>query len=87
LPQFFYLFDPSMAFGWVIALFAGAVILTWLYNSTSGSILMAAIWHGCFNFTTASNADIGILPALLSLIVIVWAVVVIVLYKPKQHMS
>lgn len=30
LPQFFFLFDPSIAIGWLIGLFAGAVVLTWL---------------------------------------------------------
>ena len=87
LPQFFYLFDPSMAFGWAIGLFAGAVVLTWLYNSSPDSILMVAIWHGCFNFVTASTADTGFLPAVVSIIVIVWAIVVIVRFKSKHLMS
>jgi len=87
LPQFFYLFDPSIAVGWVIGLFAGAVILTWLYNSANDSILMVAIWHACFNFMTASKTEVGILPAVLSVIVIVWAVIVIIRYKPKYLMS
>jgi uncharacterized protein len=87
LPQFFYLFEPGMAIGWVIGLYAGAVILTWLYNSAKDSILMVAIWHGCFNFMTASQADTGALPAVLSAIVIVWAVFVIVRYKPKHLMA
>jgi membrane protease YdiL (CAAX protease family) len=87
LPQFFYLFDPSMVVGWVIGLFAGAVVLTWLYNSSPDSILMVAVWHACFNFMTASTADIGILPAVLSTLVILWAVTVIVRTKPKNLMS
>ena len=87
LPQFFYLFDPTMAVGWVIGLFAGAVILTWLYNSANNSILMVAIWHACFNFMTASQTDTGILPVVLSTIIIVWAVSVIIRYKPKYLMS
>jgi membrane protease YdiL (CAAX protease family) len=87
LPQFFYLFDPSMAVGWLIGLFAGSVILTWLYNSTKNSILMVAIWHGCFNFITASKAEVGFLPAVVSMIVILWAVFVIIRYKPKYLMS
>ena len=86
-PQFFYLFDPSMVVGWLVGLFAGAVILTWLYNSSPDNILPVAIWHGCFNFMTASTADIGMLPAVLSAFVIVWAVFVIVRYKPKNLMS
>lgn len=87
LPQFFYLFDPSMAVGWLIGLFAGAVVLTWLYNSSSDNILPVAIWHGCFNFMTASTAEVGILPAVMSTIVIVWAVLVIIFAKSKSLMS
>ena len=87
LPLFFYIFDPSSAIGWVFGLFAGAVILTWLYNSANDSIFMVAIWHGCFNFMIASIADIGILPAVLSMIVMGWAVFVIVRHKPKNLMS
>ena len=87
LPQFFYLFDPSMAVGWLIGLFAGAVVLTWLYNSSPDNILPVAIWHGCFNFMTASTAEVGILPAVMSTIVIAWAVVVIILAKPKSLIS
>jgi len=87
LPQFFYVLDPSIAVGWVIGLFAVSVILTWLYNSAQNSILMVAIWHGCFNFMTASKADIGILPAVMTALVIIWAVVVIIVTKPKYLMS
>ncbi len=87
LPQFFYLFDPSMAVGWGIGLFAGAVVLTWLYNSSPDSILMTAIWHGCFNFITASTTDVVILQVVMSVIVIIWAVYVIVRHKPKNLMS
>lgn len=87
LPQFFYQFEPSMAAGWLIGLFAGSVLLTWLYNSTQGSILMVAIWHGCFNFMTATTAATGTLPAVMSMIVILWALIVIIRYKPKHLMS
>jgi hypothetical protein len=48
-----------------VGLIAGSVFLTWLYNSSSDSLLMAAIWHGSFLFVTASNTPAGILPYLL----------------------
>jgi len=75
LPQYFYLFDPAIAIGWLIGLFAGAIVFTWLLNSSNGSILIVAIWHGCFNFMTASNAGNGILAAVVSTVFMVWAVV------------
>lgn len=84
LPQFFYLFNPSIAVGWGIGLFAGAIVFTWLLNSTEGSILLVAIWHGCINYISASNAGDGVLAAVISTIVMIWAVVVIFLYKPKN---
>ena len=84
LPQYFYLFDPAIAIGWLIGLFAGAIVFTWLLNSSNGSILIVAIWHACFNFMTASNAGNGILAAVVSTVVMVWAVVVIVWFKPKN---
>lgn len=87
LPQFFYIFDFSMFLGWLIGLMAGAVVLTWLYNSAIDSIPVAAIWHGCFNFITASTADTGYLPAVLSMIVILWAVYVIIRTGPKHLIS
>jgi uncharacterized protein len=84
LPQFFYLFDPAIAFGWVIGLFAGAIVFTWLFNSSGSSILILAVWHGCFNFISATDAGNGILAAVVSTIVMVWAVVIVVVFKPKN---
>ena len=81
LPQFFYLFDSSIAIGWGIGLYAGAIVFTWLLNSAEGSILIVAIWHGCFNYISASNAGDGLLAAIISTIVMIWAVVVVFLYK------
>jgi len=86
LPQFFYLFDPAIAPGWVLGLFAGALVFTWLFNSTGGSVLVLAVAHGCFNFISASNAGSGVLAAVISTVVMVWAVVVVLLYRPK-HLS
>jgi membrane protease YdiL (CAAX protease family) len=87
LPMFFYLYEPSMAFGWLFGLFAGAIFLTWLYNSANDSILIVAVWHACFNLVTGSTADTGALPAVLSVIVMLLAVIVVLVYKPKNLMA
>lgn len=85
LPMFFYSYDLSIVPGFLIGLLAGAITLTWLYNSTSGSILMVAMWHGIFNFTTACiTCKTGIIAAAISTMVMVWSVLVVVLFKPAM---
>jgi hypothetical protein len=56
-----------------------------LYNSTGGSILILAIWHGSFNFVTAcSVCKTGVSSAVVSTLVMVWAVLVVLIYKPAK---
>lgn len=56
LPQFFYVFELSWgAIGWALGLYAGAIVLTWMHNSTKNSLVTVTLWHGAFNFMTASR--------------------------------
>jgi membrane protease YdiL (CAAX protease family) len=85
LPLFFYLYNVSILPGFLFGLLAGAITFTWLYNSTQGSILMVAIWHGAFNFTTACVDCKTALPTqLISILVMVWAVIVVLHFKPAK---
>lgn len=87
LPMFFYTYDPSIISGMLIGLMAGSITFTWLYNGTSGSILIVAIWHGLFDYTTAcSSCQTGLIAAVISTLVMIWAVVVVILFKPV-HLS
>jgi membrane protease YdiL (CAAX protease family) len=54
-PFFFYryTFGPASLLGFLLSLLAGAVWLTYLYNSTGGSVLITMTWHGLFNVVTA----------------------------------
>jgi len=62
LPAFFY-HETYLNMEWVllpgmlIGLLFGGVLLTWLYNSTGGSILLVAIWHALFDLFSASKAS------------------------------
>lgn len=61
--------------GFVFGVLCGAVVFTWLYNGTGGSVLMVALWHGIFDLLTASAASQGLITILMSALVIVWALV------------
>ena len=74
-PQLFYNF-PGMdlfgAMGFLLGMFAGAVLLTGLYNSTGGSILMVALWHGTYNSTVAGAE--GFVPIIVTVCIVFVAV-------------
>jgi pimeloyl-ACP methyl ester carboxylesterase len=60
-----------------VSLLAGAIVLTWLYNRSGGSVLAAVLWHASFNFVTSSPNAGGFVAAATSTLVMVWAVAVV----------
>jgi len=89
LPAFFYLpnymkmgiaFFPAFALG----VFSGAILFTWLFNSAKGSVFMAILWHGAFNFVTASKAGEGVAAIITSNLIIVWAILIVLICKPRN---
>jgi uncharacterized protein len=89
LPRFFY-FDGFMDQGFsamplfALQLLVLAILLTWLYNSGRGSILAAALFHSGFNFFLASPAAVGQMTIIIRGLMIVWAIAVIVAFKPTN---
>lgn len=80
LPMFFYRFEFGLGqlLGFFIALFAGAIWLTWLYNRTGGSILMVALWHAIWNIVNIFGLPISDdLVAIMSAFVMITAVVLV----------
>jgi membrane protease YdiL (CAAX protease family) len=63
---------PMMGLG----LIAGAMILTWLYVGSGGSIWIVALWHLTYNVASASSAGRGAAGSIVYAAIIVWALVV-----------
>lgn len=88
LPAFFYK-DTYVAMGLVaglplllLAILAASIIFTWLYNSTRGSLLMVILFHSLFDLLSVSTAGGDNAPAIMSAGVMIWAVLIIILFKP-----
>lgn len=63
---------PMMGLG----LIAGAMILTWLYVGSGGSIWIVALWHLTYNFASASSAGRGAAGMMVYAAILVWAIAV-----------
>lgn len=87
-PAFFYLDTLQSLGGWIIlpgfvvGVLFGAVLLTWLYNGSGGSILMVAVWHALFDLLTASQMGQDVIPIVTTAGVIAWALLVANVEKP-----
>lgn len=85
VPSFFYLHTATSIgtlIGFLLGVLAGAIFLTWLYNSSGGSVLIVAVWHGLFDYVTAcTECKAGPVAATMSTLVMVWAVCVVLFFK------
>lgn len=85
LPMFFYR-DTYIQMGIMgfpmlaISLLFAAMIFTWLYNSTNGSLFIVIIFHAVFNWLTSNEAGGSFAGIMLSIAVILWA-----LYIPRRY--
>lgn len=83
IPQFFIIesyreFGPVEFVGMFLGLTCGAVILTWLYNRSGGSLLLVIVWHGVYNFVGATEAAVGPLAATITTLIMVHGVTLVV---------
>jgi membrane protease YdiL (CAAX protease family) len=66
-----------------IGLVCGSIFLAWLYRATGGSVLMVAMWHGTYNLVSATAAAHGLVAAVVTTGVMMWAVLIVVVEVRK----
>ncbi len=70
-------FTAGQVAGWLTGIVAGSILLTWLYRGSGGSIVLVAVWHTVFNFTSsATPATAGPAAAIVTTLVILAAVAI-----------
>ena len=67
--------------GWYFSILLGSVLLTWLYNSTWGSILIVAVFHGTLDVVFNSPVS-GDLATIMGMLITIWGIAVIRVYQP-----
>ena len=63
--------------GYLISITMGSILLSWMYRGSGRSILVVALWHGLFDFVSASPIAEGVGNTLISSVVIVWVIVIL----------
>jgi membrane protease YdiL (CAAX protease family) len=83
-----YPFGVVSLVGFLFGLLAGAVWLTYLYNSTGGSALITMVWHSLFNVVNAI-ALVALPPAaaVMSVLAILLGLAALVIGKPSRLSS
>src|SRR5829696_7269697 len=82
---------PTLSAGFVVSVIALSVVLTWVYNSTGGSLLFVVLLHATYNLPiTLAIDDLGsraTVPVLLYFGLLVVAAIVVVIVAGPKHLS
>ena len=69
---------PLIIGGFGLGICAGAIVLSRIAQRTAGSVLAAALWHALYNMTSATAASRGVIAAVTTTCVMVWATVLLI---------
>jgi uncharacterized protein len=88
LPLFFYRpgytsMDAIGIVGWFFSLLTGAVLLTWLYNESQGSILVVAIFHATVDVAFTSSVSSPTVVNAAGALITLWGIIVLVAAGPR----
>lgn len=70
--------------GWFFSLLTGRVLLSWLLNSTCGSILVCALFHATIDVAFVSDFASADRTAYLGMLITVWGVITVIVFGSKN---
>jgi membrane protease YdiL (CAAX protease family) len=69
---------PTLVGGFGLGICAGALVMSRIAQRTNGSVLAAALWHAGYNMTSATAASRGVIAAVTTTAVMMWALALLV---------
>lgn len=69
--------------GWLLSLLTGAVLLTWLYNESRGSLLVVALFHATVDVAFTSDLSSELVVNAAGALITLWGVAVLVVAGPR----
>ena len=69
--------------GWLASLFTGAVLLTWLFNASRGSLLVVSLFHAAIDIVFTSDVASPMTVTAAGALVTVWGLAVLALAGPR----
>jgi uncharacterized protein len=76
--------DVAGIVGFFMSLLMGAIVLTWLYNSTKGSLLIVVIFHAMIELMFMSANITVKMSSYLGATIMIAAILIIVIAKPHN---
>ena len=76
--------DAGGIVGWLFSLFTGAVLLTWLYNGSRGSILVVALFHATVDVAFTSAVATPPVVNAAGMLITFWGIVVLLVAGPRR---
>jgi hypothetical protein len=69
---------PMIIGGFGLGICAGSIVLSRIAQRTDGSVLAAALWHALYNMTSATAASRGVIAAVTTTCVMLWATALLI---------
>ena len=73
----------SSAAGWFVSLVAGAILLTWLYNESRGSLLVVALFHAAIDVVFTSEVSSEFVTSATGALITTCALAVLIAAGPR----
>lgn len=76
--------DMAGIMGWFLSLLTGSVLLSWLFNSSKGSILACAIFHATIDIAFTSDFSDAQIVQYTGILITIWGIATIFWFKPRD---